>query len=150
MECQGTVKPADVNDEVDFDIKRDCWARVWDKLEDANEWGEPTDDSTPWTPDDPPSNSDEDLTPSESNHIYQIDAPGFTTKWRTGWDCLAYIGDFKEWVMVKIDGTWYQCSNYYKWHSKLYTEPKNETEMTRAAWDLQQLGGGWIIVSDSP
>ena|GEM_PF-1996334 len=148
MEFQGRVRPSGVTTEVAFNIKRDRWARCWSKMLDANSWGEPDDDSTPWKPDDP-YNYDEDLTPSGTNHIYQIDGPGFTTKERDGWDCLAYIGNFREWVAVEIDGVSYQCSDYYRWHSKLYTKPKPSTQYMTRNWSKpQELGGGWVSVPE--
>ena len=148
MECQGTVKPSGVTTQVEFDIKRDRWAKSWKKLEGGG-WNL-IDNSTPWTDDDPV-NGDEDLTPSANDHIYHIDGPGFGNKNRgPTWDYLAMIGDFREWVMIKIDGTWYQCSDYYKWHTKCYTKPKDATDMTRDSLILQQLGSGWITVPNSP
>jgi len=150
MEFQGAVKPSDVTNEVVFDIKRKKWVKVWQKLEDANEWGDPVVNWTPWQDDDQ-TNNDEDLTPSGANHIYSLDGPGFAAKERTAtYDCRAYIGNFREWVMVEINSTWYQCSDYSKWHTKLYTEPKDDDYMTRDALGLQQLGSGWITVPDSP
>jgi hypothetical protein len=149
MECQGTVKPSGVKNEVNFDIKRDRWAKCWEKW-DGGVWF-PTDNSTPWQDDDP-DNSDEDLVPSDRDYIYSIDGPGFIIKNRgPTWDYLAMFFDAREWVIIKIDGSWYQCSDYYKWHSKTITVPKlTDNEMTRAYMDLQLLGGGWIIVPDSP
>jgi hypothetical protein len=101
-------------------------------------------------------NYDEDKTPSDDNHIYHTDAPRIQTPIRDlNWDFIATIGDFKEWVIVEIDGSPYQCSDYYKWHSKIYTEPEdpndpNNLDMTRSEWELQQLGSAWITVPDSP
>jgi hypothetical protein len=146
MECQGTVKPSGVTNEVQFDIKRDKWRKYWDKFE-GDEW-QLSGDATPWQTDDS-SNSDEDLTPSVLNHIYSIDGPGYPGKSRI-YDYRAYIGDFREWVMVEIDGTAYQCSDYYKWHSQMYLKWKNDTEMTRDSLGLQKLSAGWITVPDSP
>jgi hypothetical protein len=60
------------------------------------------------------------------------------------------IGDFRDWVVVKIDGTWWQCSDYYKWHHKMYGEPKDSDYLTRASTNLQELGSGWITVPNSP
>jgi len=148
MECQGTVKPSGVTNEVEFDIKRDKWGKAWEKLQ-GGSWTL-FNNSTPWKPDDS-HNDDEDLTPSTSDHIYQIDGPGITVKNRgSTWDYIAHIFDFREWVMVSIDSNWYQCSNYYKWHSKCYTEPKDANYMTRDSLSLQQLGSGWITVPSSP
>ena len=63
---------------------------------------------------------------------------------------LGYVFDAREWVMVKIDGSWYQCSKYYKWNTKTITKPKNDTEMTRTYILSQLLGSGWITVPDTP
>jgi len=148
MECQGVVMPSGVTNEVVFDIKRDEWVKVWKKLDGAS-WIE-HENWTPWQDDDG-TNNDEDLTPSGANHIYSIDGPGFAAKERTAtYDYLALIGNFREWVMVEIDSTWYQCSDYSKWHTKLYTEPKDDDYMTRDSWGLQLSGDGWITVPDSP
>ena len=146
MECQGTIKPSGVTNEVQFDIKRDKWRKTWIKFEEG-EW-QLSGDATPWENDDL-WDTDEDLTPSPSNHIYSVDGPGYPGKSRI-YDYRAYIGDFREWVKVKIDGTWYQCSDYYKWHSQMYLEWKNDTEITRDSLGLQKLSAGWITVPDSP
>lgn len=108
MECQGTVKPSGVTSQVHFDFDRKCWARMWFS-ENAIDWDLER-DKTPWQPDDG-GDVDEDQSPSPSNHIYQIDGPGLT--WRV-WPpkYVSHVGDFKEWVMVKIDESWYQCSDY--------------------------------------
>lgn len=147
MECQGTVKPSGVTNEVQFDIKREKWRKIWEKQV-GGQW-QLVSNSTPWQTDDS-TNSDEDLTPSGTNHIYSIDGPGAGYRMRSVCDYFAYIGDFKEWVMVSIDSNWYQCSNYYKWHSKCYTEPKDVNYLTRDALSLQQLGSGWITVPSNP
>ena len=149
MECQGTVKPSGVTTEVSFDFEREKWHQWWKKVVGGN-WQLGQDETNPWRPDDP-TESDEDKTPSETDHIYHIDGPGFGNKNRgPTWDYLAQIGDFREWVTVNIDGAWYQCSNYYKWHSKCYTKPKDANYMTRDALGLQQLGSGWIVVPNNP
>jgi hypothetical protein len=148
MECQGSVMPSGVTDEAQFEFKRDAWAKFWKKLS-GSSWVLDG-NYTPWTSDDP-IDSDEDLTPSANNNIYQIDGPGYGNKNRgPTWDYLAMIGDFREWVMVSIDGNWYQCSDYYKWHTKCYTKPKDANYMTRDSLSLQQLGGGWITVPNNP
>jgi len=111
-------------------------------------------DPPPWADDDGPPDDpdlDEDTSVSGNDHIYQIDGPGFGDKWRTPeWDYLCQIANFREYVKVKIGGTWYQCSDYFKWHSKLYTKPKNPTFMTRDWAKPQVLGDGWVTVPESP
>ena len=150
MECQGTVKPSDVTTEVSFDIKRDIWARAWAKPEDSNDWAGPDPNRVPWDPDDD-YDDDEDLSPSPADHIYQIDGVGIKEKARIiSLECIAYIADFREWVMIYIDYEWYQCSDYYKWHSQIYTKPKNDDYITRDALSLQKLGADWITVPENP
>jgi hypothetical protein len=149
MECQGTVKPSGVTNEVQFDFKREKWHRCWEKVV-GGSWQLALDETNPWRGDDL-TELDEDKTPSNNDHIYHIDGPGIVTKNREPtWDYLAQTLDLKEWVKVQIDGTWYQCSDYYKWHSKCYTKPKDANYMTRDVLNLQQLGGGWITVPNSP
>jgi hypothetical protein len=150
MELQGTVKPGGVTNEVQFDFDRQKWSRLWYKLEGEEDWGPPDQSAVPWQPDDG-GESDEDKTPSATDHIYHIDGPGYASKLRTASrDYVGYIGDRREWVKVYIDGNWYQCSDYYKWHVQWFTKPKNGTEMTRDSVGLQKLDSGWISVPDSP
>jgi hypothetical protein len=88
---------------------------------------------------------------SATDHIYEIDGPGLRMKDQGEfYDHLASVGDFYEWVEVVIDGSSYQCSDYYKWHSQWYLKPKNATELTRDSSTLQKLGSGWITVPDTP
>jgi hypothetical protein len=152
MECQGTIKPASVSNQVEFDIKRDKWVRAWQKFGSASDpWGNPVADETPWQSDDQ-SDDDEDLTPSTTNRIYSIDAPGSAHRSRSLCDYFAKIGNYREWVVVKIDGSWYQCSDYYKWHGKVYACPKGTTSpfLTRDDMSKQSLGSGWIEVPSNP
>jgi hypothetical protein len=152
MECQGTVKPSGVTTQVTFDFKRDRWGRGWRKLA-GGVWIPLMDAPNPWSPDDD-INSDEDLSVSSGQHIYSIDGPGWPSPGCAPglYDYLAIIWDFREYVVINIGGTWYQCSNYCKWHSKVYTEPVSESSsyMTRSAMSLQALGEGWITVPDNP
>ncbi|MCK4787229.1 MAG: hypothetical protein KAV87_25945 [Desulfobacteraceae bacterium] len=144
MECQGTVKPSGVTTEVEFDFDRKCWVRMW-YSSNGIDW-ELELDKTPWQPDDG-GDVDEDQSPSPLNHIYQIDGPGLTWRVRPP-NYVVHVGDFKEWVMVKIDGSWYQCSDYYKWYSKVRTQPKGSTwYITRVHIYLQLLGSSWIPIS---
>jgi hypothetical protein len=108
----------------------------------------PVNDATPWTGDDI-DNDDEDLTVSSNNHIYSTDGPGFPTNLRAVLaDASLYVGDFREWVEVKLDGCYYQCSDYYKWHARTYVIPKDSLYMTRDDPGKQKLGEGWIVVPD--
>jgi hypothetical protein len=129
---------------------------VWVKFGEG-QWGEPLIDETyDWVSDEVPPDPflpqpDEDLTPSADNHIYDIDGPGCSSKIRAdAGDYSAYVADFRECVYVAVRGDWRQCSNFYKWHHQLYLQPKNDTELTRAAAGLQKLGGGWIAIPDQP
>jgi len=147
MECQGTVEPNSVTNQVEFNIKREKWRKSWSKNQ-GGDWvldgGEPD-----WIDDDG-TNDDEDLTPSGDNHIYSIDGPGFIKKDLTP-DYRVYIGDFREWVEVKLDGIDYQCSDYYKWHAQVWTKSKDGTnDTTRDSLNKQKLGGGWITIPDEP
>ena len=56
MECQGTVNPSGVTNQVQFDIKRDKWSRAWNIT--GGGW-QPEPPSIPWTSDDT-TNADED------------------------------------------------------------------------------------------
>jgi hypothetical protein len=150
MECQGTPKPSSITTEVEFDFNRKKWERAWEKKGTGN-WQSVV-DNTPWTPDDLVE-TDEDKTPSCFNYIYHIDGPGILNL-TTGptRDYVAHIIDLKEWIMVKIDGTWYQCSDFYKWHSKIYTAPipPLNLNMTRSPSGSQELGSDWITVPSNP
>jgi len=130
-----------------FDLTREAWGRAWYRLE-----GQPwslCEERVPWESDDA-SQNDEDLTPY-NNHIYMIDAPGCPSRNRTEvGDYVLFVSDFREWALVSIMGEMRQCSDFYKWHHQLYLQPKNETDLTRAAAGLQKLGGGWIVVPDEP
>ena len=148
MEDQGTVKPSGVTTEVEFDFYRETWYRAWKKKE-GGDWLFVHGYTLAWTGDE--FQGDEDLIPSGDNHIYQTDGPGWATRDRGAtWDYLAQIGDFRDRVRVKIDGAWYWCSDFYKWHTKCYTKPKDVNYMTRDVMELQQLGSGWITVPDAP
>ncbi len=143
MECQGTVKPSGVTTEAEFDFDRKCWARMW-VSPDGYDW-DLDQDKTPWYPDDL-REDDEDKTVSSNDHLYQTDGPGLPWNDRPP-NYVSHVADLKEWVMIKIDGSWYQCSNYYKWHSKVQTQPKGITSyITREDMAYQRLGSGWIQV----
>ena len=150
MELQGTVKPTGVTNEVNFDLKRYRWQRAWYKKWIVSEW-KPDQNSVPWTPDDDPLNLGEDLSPSSEDHIYIIDGPGMPFRDIT--DTMGYaahIADFNTWALVEINWTWRQCSDCYKWHSTVYTHPKDANYMTRDWTKSQTLGSGWITVPESP
>lgn len=155
MECRGTVKPTGVVAEVEFHWLRDLYRKIWKKKV-GGAWAIES-DKTPWEPDDHANHTDEDNTPSttagKKDYIFQLDAPRLLFKTTTAsWDYLAYIGDFRDRVEVKIYGQWYQCSDFYKWHAQLYTMPKpnDAPNMTRTALDEQKLGQGWITIPANP
>jgi hypothetical protein len=52
----------------------------------------------------------------------------------------------REFVEVWIGDRNAQCSGFFKWHSQVYTRPKNDTELTRDDRQLQKLGDGWIRI----
>jgi hypothetical protein len=150
MECQGTVKPSGVTTtQAEFTFERDVWGRVWGKLPGEGFWSLAEVD-IPWQDDGWPDDRDEDNTPSAENHIYHIDSPGCTCKDQASFTHWSAIADWRECVWVNFGGEWYQCSNFYKWHSQIYVKPKNATELTRDAPALQNLGGGWINVPTNP
>lgn len=151
MELQGTVKPAGVTNEVGFLFNRWVWGKIWEKSEGGGWHLERLD--TPWRDDTGENFADQDRTPSAQDHIYELDAPGPTFKHRDDCDYVADIADFRERVLLWLGGDeFYQCSNWYKWHSQIYLKPKNAGELTRDAPAKQKLGGGaWIIVpEDNP
>lgn len=154
MEFQATLKPGGITVPglVEFDIKREAWARFWTKWDVNGEW-EPYLTVVPWDDDDP-NNNDEDLSPSGSNHIYSIDGPGWGSPYRVylSYDHVALIADFRERVMIKIDGTWYQCSDFYKWKTSMYLKPKPPyiDLLTRDLSKPQDVSPGWSGVPDEP
>lgn len=150
MECQGSIKPVGVlPGEVVFDLTRDAWGRAW------NRWATGSwslfQERIPWDPDDT-TQADEDLTPSNQNHIYMIDGPVCKSRKKSECgDYVLWIANFKEWALVSIGGQMRQCSDIQKWHHQLYLKPKGSTEfLTRHDAALQKLGGGWVNVPNNP
>ena len=152
MELQGTVNPSGVTNEVEFNFEREKYGKEWKKIEGDESWSHVHNWSS-WDPDDMANDEDEDVSP-DNDHIYQLDIPGFLVRLRTildiDGDYKALVINLKQRVMVKIDGVWYQCSNYYKWHSQTYTKPKDSTYMTRDDVNKQKLGSGWISIPTNP
>lgn len=149
MECQGTVKPSDVTTEAVFTFEREVWSKLWVILPGESEWTLVHAD-TSWQDDDWDDDPDEDNTPSAENHIYQIDGPGYDRKDQALCTRFAVVNLFRQRVLVKLDGTWYQCSDFCKWHSQLYLKPKDELWLTRDVPAKQKLGGGWINIPANP
>jgi hypothetical protein len=150
MELKGTVKPTGVTNEVNLDLRRYRWQRAWYKKWAASTW-KLDQNSVPWTVDDNPYNLGEDLSPSAADNIYSIDGPGMPFRDITfNMGYAAHIADYNSWALVEIDGTWRQCSEYYKWHSTVYIKPKDANYMTRNWTESQLLGSGWITVPASP
>ncbi|HSJ56102.1 MAG TPA: DUF4157 domain-containing protein [Anaerolineae bacterium] len=88
----------------------------------------------PGTDDDTLGNSDEDLTPDPRlNHIYSVDAPGFSSLDPTDVHPLPrgtseYVRkhSFEEWVVVKVGaGSWTRASDVLSWHSSVWLEKVN-------------------------
>jgi hypothetical protein len=150
LEVQGTVKPSGVTNQVSFTFARLVWGKGWSRNTTNDAWTVQN-NSTPWQNDDL-TESDEDKTVSPSNHIYQIDGPGFAVKLISeGWGpYMAQVADLMDVTAVIFEGHTYQCSDFYKWHTKTYLKPKNATELTRDIGSLQEVGGGWIAVPSSP
>jgi hypothetical protein len=146
MEDQGTVYPSHVANEVLFDLTREKQGRTWMRTS-GGQWNM-VGDFPVWTDDDA-GQTDEDISPSADDHIYAIDGPGFADK-RRSWDEKVHVVNLRESVIVSIYGNQYQCSDFLKWHSKVYVQPKNDTELTRAAAAQQSLGSGWIAIGSNP
>ncbi len=147
MECQGTVEPSGVTTEVSFNFFRDVCSKLWHAFGDNN-WVVEMDKSIPWHNDDL-RDDDEDTIVSSQDHIYQIDGPGLTI--RDTWDGEHwwYTGNFREYVAVEIDGTWYQCSDFYKWHAQYYLKQKLPGRLMRGITN-NLLGQGWISIPGIP
>ncbi len=154
MEDKGTVKPSGVVAQVSLDFVRYMQLKFWERNE-GHDWGEPVEETEGWELDDF-HQGDEDLTPSEEDHIflnniYPADGPGFVTKSRPpASDYMVHVDDFKEMATVKIGGISYQCSDWYKWHSRVQVKPKGPSDLTRDDPALQQLGAGWVAIPQNP
>ena len=150
MECQGTVKPAGLTDEVELLFETWIWAKAWEKSEGGG-W-ELAMNHTPWHEDVAVNFVEQDRTPSAEDHIYDTDRPGHTFRDRVRCDYVADIGDLKVCAVLSFGGdNFYQCSDWYKWHYQIYVKPKGGTEwLTRDVPAKQKLGGGWINVPDNP
>jgi len=151
METQGIVLPSGVTaNDATFDFARWERSKEWYKVTDDSEWicVPPTHD---WLSDEGPDNSDEDLTPSSSDHIYQIDGPGCGTRNRLHpVDYRFSVSNFRECVYVILYGNTHQCSDWFRWHDKFYIVPKDEEFITRGGMEYQGLGAGWIAWPDTP
>ena len=108
MEDKGTVKPSGVVAQVSLDFVRYMQLKFWERNE-GHDWGEPVEETEGWELDDF-HQGDEDLTPSEEDHIflnniYSAACPGFVTKSRPpASDYMVHVDDFKEMATVKIGG----------------------------------------------
>lgn len=150
MEDQGTIKPAGTTTQVQFRFGREAWFRSWGQECGSATWI-PANPAPQWVNDQVVAGPDTDESPSSENHIYQIDAPGFP--WKEFPGCRAVqICDYKDSVVIYLDGSPYQCSDFAKWHSQIYLKrldpDPNVTIMTRDANNL--LGAGWIPVPETP
>ncbi|HRJ71134.1 MAG TPA: hypothetical protein PLS03_02850 [Terrimicrobiaceae bacterium] len=112
---QVTLEPAGVNavTDITYDIKRTKERGTWSKT--GATWTQDThvgpgadDDST---------NTDEDLTPSTSDHIYSADYPGFTSTTAFA-DEAVYKASFIEYLNIKVgSASAKKGSTDYPWHS---------------------------------
>jgi len=144
---------------VEFDFKRENRGKLWNIPTGEANWKLKDDESANWFDDE--QNDSEDNTPSASNHIYQIDGPGYPLGTNIQDDRVFYSYIFRDWVMVKLYGTWYRCSPWLRWHQQLYVKPRTDdpTLLRRAGagpdgpdedWVFQQLDSGWIEIPDNP
>jgi hypothetical protein len=159
MEDQGILCPRGIRYQAEFDFKREVRRRVWRILTGEANWRMFDDKSTRWFDDE--NQYWEDNTPSVSNHIYQIDGPGIydsTTQVITHifGSCI-----LRDWVMVRLYGTWYRCSDFLRWHSQCYVKARTDDPalLRRAGagpggptgeWNFQKHGSGWIQIPDNP
>jgi len=161
MECQGTVDPngfvVDPNglvvdpdssqNEFDFYIKQDAWARTI--MLKGGVWITTDPNKNKWKPDSSLGDRRaQDCTPSDKNHVYAIDGPGTDLIRSTSITHYVQTADFKQAAKIKIDGVWYQCSNFHKWHTRLSTTKQQNGLFTRTNMIYQKLGDGWITVPD--
>jgi len=154
MELQGTIAPQDIVNlpvwnQPKFDLHREVWMREYSKT--AIGWttlarnGEPSEIS-PWGNDDV-GNDDEDLTPSAQGHIYDIDAPGYTSDQRPeGTLGLALLANFRQQCSVKLYERDFMCSDYFRWHSQVVLDASAQPGKFKRAAGLQKLGSGWIEI----
>ena len=159
MEDQGTVKPTGVKSEVVFDYKRELRGKAWRVPPGGGDWILFLNRTDKWYDD---TLADRiDGTPSDTDHIYQIDGPGWTTA-STALNKYGFVvHNFREWARVKLYDRWYQCSNFLRWHSHTYLKPKpgDPRYLSRAGagpngpgpeWSYQKLGAGWQEIPAEP
>ncbi len=129
---QVTITPAGFGafTNVSYDIKRTKEGGIWSK--NGTTWQQDTHLGPPPNPggDDDAFNTDEDLIPSSSDHIYSTDWPGFNLATPFA-DEAVQKGSFVEWVTINLGG-WTRCSDDYPWHSIVWLE-KNGTVWKRKA-----------------
>ncbi len=159
MEDQGTVSPKGVKDEVTFDFKRELRGKVWKVPPGGGDWTVLSDKTDKWYDD---TGSDRiDNTPSSTDHIYQIDGPGWGMGLTSSGKYVFIVHNFREWARVKLYGTWYHCSDFLRWHSQIYLKPRpsNPMYLRRAGaspegpgpeWSYQKLGAGWQTIPAEP
>ncbi len=116
MEDRGTVFPAGAANvgTISFDLQREAWFKTWIWNPAQSKWF-----TAPWPPAwtyDHFVADDRDVTPSAQEHVYQIDGPGWYHK--EGSLPIVFRGDFRDWAVINLDGTSYQCSDYYRWHAQ--------------------------------
>ena len=153
MEARGTVLPRGTGALVQagsvlFDYKRDVWTRTWTWTAFEGEWRSILSDAA-WTFDDL-GQAAEDLTPSDADHIYSIDGPGWPSHENpsSAQNRTRFVLNAREYVKLTIYGGVFTVSSYARWHSKVSyeTDPTEPTKFRREPSAQQKLGTGWINV----
>jgi hypothetical protein len=159
MENQGTVYPKGAKDKAEFDFKREIRGKGWVVVRGGSGWTVDRDRTGAWQDDE--QQDAEANTPTPSDHIYQIDGPGYVLATNAVNDREFEAFIYRDWAMVKLYGTWYRCSGYLRWHQQLYVRPRTDdpTLLRRAGagpggptseWSFQKLGSGWIDIPSQP
>jgi len=119
MLMQWTISPAGFGafTNVPYDIKRTKERATWSR--NGTTWQQST--HVGLGADDDSVNTDEDLTPSTTDHIYVEDWPGFQSSTAFA-DEAVYKASFVEFVNIQLGGNWLKCSDDYAWHSITWLE----------------------------
>jgi len=118
MELRGDVaghRPGTV-----YDFKRTIEQASWSAVSDSGPWQVRS--HKPAGSSDDANDSDEDLDPGQSGHLYVVDAPGpyFDSPAFGHRDARHYVyaATFVEWVIAKVPGgSWQKVSDDFDWHS---------------------------------
>jgi hypothetical protein len=167
MVTQGTVKPSNCGEIVTFDFFREVWGKAWVVNQGEYGWRVEVDETGSWHNDDtgPNHQKDEDLTPSNDQHIYQVDVHGCWDEMEATFGHTQLFGtsNFRDCCRVLLYETGYRCSGYLKWKSQFYVKPLGTPPgaLNRAGatpegpdedsgWNKQILGEGWMAIPSSP